>query len=158
MRSRERIGARTIASACMAFALCAAAAAVPVDSYGQQSGKNRFYFATQVAANAPSPHRELARQAIDIYQRLSSSNNIYAQLVYSPDSVVNAAATHGPNGERVIIVYGRLLHELRNDPDAIAAIIGHELGHHQGDHMRQGRNDHAVVDILATLAGLAIDA
>ncbi|CAM5788102.1 M48 family metalloprotease [Rhizobacter fulvus] len=44
-----------------------------------------------------------------------------------------------------------------DDDDMMAAVIGHELGHLKANHLTDGKNRAAVVSLLSTLAGLAVD-
>ena len=60
-------------------------------------------------------------------------------------------------GEILLSYMAGLLTLLASDRDAIAAVLGHELGHVKFHHVSQGQQVNNALKLITGLAGLAID-
>jgi Zn-dependent protease with chaperone function len=116
----------------------------------------RFYLAEKVASAAPAPHREHAAKLIRIFDRVAAYSPISATLLYSPQQQFNAAAFTN-KGQAYVVFYAPLLHVYRDDEDAIAYVVAHELAHHSQKHTTRGADNRAAIAALANLAGAFVD-
>jgi Zn-dependent protease with chaperone function len=128
---------------------------VPVVCNGSQ--QLQLYAVTTIAANAPNENvRRYFGDLDSVFGRLQRAAGTNATLYFSPAGVVNAFATVS-NGRNIVVIYGGLLSLLGEDREAIAAVLGHELGHVKFHHVSQGQQVNSAVKLITDLAGLAID-
>lgn len=142
--------ARLAGFLCLAFFLHGATALA-------EAKKPRLIDAYKAAESAPEPHRRLAKLLISTYDRVAKSSGFSARVLYSPDRQFNAFAVVGKDGTKYIAFYRPLLESFESDPDALAYVIGHELGHHHQGHTTSGRDTRAAISLLATIAGAVVD-
>lgn len=119
-----------------------------------------YYFVETLAQDATDVElRAEARELEEMYAALSAQAGIDARLIYSDNEEINAYATE-VKGERVIVIQEGLLRLLRDDRDAVAAVLGHELAHHRADHVREGhrkqQQTRAFGSVLGVLVGVAV--
>lgn len=92
-----------------------------------------------------------------IKNNISRQSGIYPKFLISGSYEVNAFASKSGGQPTVIFTLG-MLDKLGNDYDAIAAIVGHEYAHLMLDHHDDSRTTNTIIDILAGVALIAIDA
>jgi Zn-dependent protease with chaperone function len=116
------------------------------------------YLMHSVATQATSPEwRAQATELETIYAALEKQSGVDAKLVYSSDPDVNAFATD-VGDEKVVVVQDGLVEYVKEDRDAVAAALGHELAHHKADHIRAGRRKQEGVRILGAILGAVVGA
>jgi Zn-dependent protease with chaperone function len=117
----------------------------------------QLYAVATIAANDSKENvRRYFGDLNSVFSRLQKAAGTNATLYYSPAGVVNAFATVS-NGRNIVVVYGGLLSLLGADRDAIAAVLGHELGHVKFHHVTQGQQVNSALKLITGLAGLAVD-
>lgn len=117
----------------------------------------QLYAVATIAANDSKENvRRYFGDLNSVFLRLQRAAGTDATLYFSPARVVNAFATVS-NGRNIVVVYGGLLSLLGDDRDAIAAVLGHELGHVKFHHVLQGQQVNNALKLITGLAGLAID-
>jgi Zn-dependent protease with chaperone function len=122
-----------------------------------QAQQLQLYAVATIAANdSKESVRRYFGDLNSVFFRLQRAAGTNATLYYSPASVVNAFATVS-NGRNIVVVYGGLLSLLGDDRDAIAAVLGHELGHVKFHHVTQGQQVNNALKLITGLAGLAVD-
>ena len=84
---------------------------------------------------APAPERFLARQA----------------------GGPNAFVTLRRDGRPILVMNLAMLHMVGDDDDKMAVVVGHELGHIEAHHLKNGPERDAMVTFLAILAGATVD-
>jgi Zn-dependent protease with chaperone function len=114
-----------------------------VDSLAEQSGH--------------APVRAQAHELAAIYADLVRVSGVEAQLVWSSDPDLNAFATEAGE-QKLVVVQEGLLTKFDSDRDAVAAVLGHELAHHKGDHVRAGRRKQEGVRVFGAILGAVIGA
>ncbi len=92
-----------------------------------------------------------------IKNNISRQSGIYPKFLISSSYDVNAFASKS-GGQPIVIFTLGMLDKLGNDYDAVAAIIGHEYAHLMLDHHDDKRTANTIIDILAGVALIAIDA
>jgi Zn-dependent protease with chaperone function len=120
--------------------------------------ETHYYLVDAIATQASDA--DLRAQAIElekIYADLERVSGVEARLVYSTDPDINALATE-IDGEKIILVQQGLLAAMGDDRDAVAATLGHELGHHKADHLGAGRRKEQGARVVGTLLGAIIGA
>jgi Zn-dependent protease with chaperone function len=118
----------------------------------------RLYLVEALAEDgAQAPLRAQARELEAIYADLSAQAGIEPLLVWSDDPEINAFATE-LDGRKIILVQDGLLTRFGGDRDAVAAVLGHELAHHQADHVRAGRNKQEGIRVLGAILGAVVGA
>ena len=98
-----------------------------------------FYLVDSVAKQ--SSHADLRAEAHElerIYADMERQAGVEAKLVWSTNADVNAFATI-VGDDKVVVVQQGLLAMVDTDRDEVAAVLGHELGHHKADHIRSAR-------------------
>ncbi|WP_374513634.1 M48 family metalloprotease [Niveibacterium sp.] len=93
----------------------------------------------------------------DVYQRLVAVTGLTrSHLVLVKDATANAYATKGPDGYAVVAVHSGIFDLVRDDPDMLAAVLGHEIGHnikgHRG-YVGTQRNVDALTQLLVIALG-----
>ena len=92
----------------------------------------------------------------EIRKKISQQSSIYPKFIISSSQEVNAGATW-QNGQPITIFNLGLLNKVGDDYDAIAAVVSHEYSHLTLRHQQSQQATNAVVDVLASLAMIAID-
>lgn len=92
-----------------------------------------------------------------IKNNISRQSGIYPKFLISDSYEVNAFASKSGGQPTIIFTLG-MLDKLGNDYDAVAAIVGHEFAHLTLDHHEDSRTANTIIDILAGVALIAIDA
>ena len=117
------------------LALCLALVSIAQVGAAKDPG---FYLADTVATQASDARiRAEVGELEQIYEDLAKVAGVDAILVWSNSPEINAFATHAGE-ERIVVVHEGLLERFGGDRDAVAAALGHELGHHKADHIREG--------------------
>lgn len=119
-----------------------------------------YYLVDAVAKQ--STHADLRAEASElerIYADMERQAGVEAKLVWSTNADVNAFATI-VGDDKVVVVQQGLLAMVDTDRDEVAAVLGHELGHHKADHIRSARKKaegaHALGAILGAVVGAKI--
>ena len=98
------------------------------------------------------------RQTVSIVDDLSAEFALSApELILVKGHSPNAFVTHDSGGRTVMAVNTALLRLASGNPDYLATVIGHELGHLKADHLRAGANNRAILGILAAIVGAVVD-
>lgn len=97
-----------------------------------------------------------AEKINQVRQTISSKAGIYPKFFISSDMQLNAYAT-GAGGQGVVTITYGLLKRIGEDYDALAAVVGHEFAHLNLDHSGSQATVNTIVDILSTVALVAID-
>lgn len=133
-------------------------AAALLSSAGAAYAETHYYLVDAVATQADDA--DLRAQAIElekIFADLERASGVQAKLVYSTDPDINALATE-VDGEKIILVQQGLLAAMGDDRDAVAATLGHELGHHKAGHLGAGRRKEQGARVVGTILGAIIGA
>jgi TPR repeat protein/Zn-dependent protease with chaperone function len=99
---------------------------------------------------------EQVRQLLRIKDDLARVSGLQGELYITDGRDPNAFATRH-NGKNLIGVNLAMLERFSNDPDALAAVMGHELAHLHKNHGQEAQTRDAVLGVLGVLAGLALD-
>ncbi|MEO7199994.1 MAG: M48 family metalloprotease, partial [Dokdonella sp.] len=91
------------------------------------------------------------------YTALEEQSGVDAQLVYSSDPDINAFATN-IGEQHVVVVQDGLIEYMKEDRDAVAAVLGHELGHHKAGHIQSGHRKQQGVRIAGAILGAVVGA
>lgn len=117
-----------------------------------------LYLVQDLAAQSDhAPVRAQAQELAAIYADLVRVSGVEAQLVWSSDPDLNAFATEAGDAKLVVVQEG-LLAKFDSDRDAVAAVLGHELAHHKGDHVRAGRRKQEGVRLFGAILGVVVGA
>jgi Zn-dependent protease with chaperone function len=100
--------------------------------------------------------RQYFQNVLDDFVRLDAVAATHATLYLSPKLDVNAFATV-VNGKPIVVIYMGLLRVMRNDREAVAAVLAHELGHLKRQHMAKGQQTNAAIRFIGGIVGLALD-
>src|SRR5258707_5553964 len=118
----------------VALLITAALLAPPQRAFAE----THFYLAESMAEKWPEPaNRAEARELEKIFGDLEKQSGVDAKLIFSTNPDINAFATE-LGADKVVVVQEGLLKTMDGDRDAVAAVLGHELGHHKADHIRKG--------------------
>lgn len=144
-----------------ALAVFVASLAVSVAAAAQDAPRpliaNRLYLAGSLAESGPEPERELCDQLMRVYNRVAGARAADYKVLFLNSTDVNAMATVTGKGERLVIFTGRLLRGLKTDEDALAAVVGHEIGHHVAGHTTRSQEARRTMGVLTTLAGAIVE-
>lgn len=117
-----------------------------------------YYLVDTIATESPKPEgRAEARELERIYADMERQSGVEAKLVYSTDPDINAFATE-IGKDKIVVVQAGLLTLMDGDRDAVAAVLGHELGHHKADHIRAGKRKQEGVRVLGSILGAVVGA
>ena len=117
-----------------------------------------YYLVDAIATKSTNADlRAEARELEKIYGDMERQSGVDAKLVWSTNPDVNAFATD-VGKEKVVVVQEGLLSMMNGDRDAVAAVLGHELGHHKADHIRAGKRKEEGSRVLGTLLGAVVGA
>jgi Zn-dependent protease with chaperone function len=92
-----------------------------------------------------------------IYADLERVSGVEATLLYSTSPDINAFATYAGD-EKVVVVEAGFVEYAKQDRDAVAAALGHELGHHKADHIRGGQRKRQGIRVLGAILGAVVGA
>ena len=93
----------------------------------------------------------------EIRRSIGQQAGIHPKFLISSSDIVNAGATW-ENGQPVTLFTLGILDAIGQDYDALAAVVGHEFSHLTLRHMQGQQTANTVVNVLAQLAIMAIDA
>jgi len=96
------------------------------------------------------------RSLIAVKDRLSSVAGVYPKLVITEGDSPNAFASNS-TGTNVIAFNTAMLRFLGSDNDALAAVMGHEMGHLVKGHLQEKGSRDALLGIVGFALGLALD-
>ena len=117
-----------------------------------------YYLVDSVATKSTDADlRAEARELEKIYADMERVSGVDAKLVWSTNPDINAFATE-VGKEKIVVVQEGLLSAMNGDRDAVAAVLGHELGHHKADHIRAGKRKEEGARVLGTLLGAVVGA
>lgn len=137
------------------LALCLALVSIAQVGAAKDPG---FYLADTVATQASDARiRAEVGELEQIYEDLAKVAGVDAILVWSNSPEINAFATHAGE-ERIVVVHEGLLERFGGDRDAVAAALGHELGHHKADHIREGIRKREGILVLGAIVGAVVGA
>src|ERR1700722_2137889 len=112
-----------------------------------------YYLVDAIATKSTNADlRAEAHELEKIYADMERQSGVDAKLVWSTNPDVNAFATE-VGKEKVVVVQEGLLSMMNGDRDAVAAVLGHELGHHKADHIHAGKRKEEGSRVLGTLLG-----
>jgi len=134
-------------------------------------GQTRFWPVARVADHAEptvtlqdprgrvvaSVSRDLMRQLLVVQDRMQQQAGFAGELVISDGRTPNAFATD-LRGRKIIGITTPMLDLLRDDLDAYAALLGHEIAHHVQRHGQQRQGRAQSLGIAGALFGLALGA
>ncbi|QOC23937.1 M48 family metalloprotease [Wenzhouxiangella sp. AB-CW3] len=119
-----------------------------------------YRLADIVEASGHAEWRAQAINLIEIYEDLSAVSGVEVKVLYALDDDINAFATMTNDGEPVLVVMDGLIEYLKEDRDAVAAVIGHELAHHKANHVTEGferaQRSRRTASFLGGLASIAV--
>lgn len=117
-----------------------------------------YYLVDTVATKSTNVEmRAEAHELEKIYADMARQSGVDAKLVWSTNPDINAFATEvGP--DKIVIVQEGLLATMNGDRDAVAAVLGHELGHHKADHLHAGKRKEQSVRVLGAILGAVVGA
>jgi predicted Zn-dependent protease len=102
--------------------------------------------------------RESVARALEVTERVAAAFDMAApDLVIARQHGPNAFAAVGTDGRAVLGINTDMLRLAGHDDALVAAVVGHELGHLKAMHVTEGRHRAAVVSLLGTLLGVAVD-
>ena len=90
------------------------------------------------------------------YIRISTASGIKPILLFDTSSEVNAYATIY-NNQPIIAFTKGILCRFAGQPDAIAAVLGHEFAHLKLNHSKKSSNTEVALSIASVLIGAALD-
>jgi Zn-dependent protease with chaperone function len=117
-----------------------------------------YYLVDSIAAKSTNADlRAEAHELETIYADMERVSGVDAKLVWSTNPDINAFATE-VGSDKIVIVQEGLLETMQGDRDAVAAVLGHELGHHKADHIRAGKRKQETAHVLGTILGAVVGA
>src|SRR5690349_19486334 len=136
----------------------AAAIALTVAATQPAHAEIHYYLVDSVAAQATNADlRAEAAELEKIYADMERASGVEAKLVWSTNPDINAFATE-VGSDKIVVVQEGLLETMHGDRDAVAAVLGHELGHHKADHIRAGKRKKETAHVLGTILGAVVGA
>lgn len=137
-----------------ALASAILAATVPLLAHAEV----HYYLVDSIAAQSTNADlRAEAHELETIYADMERVSGVEAKLVWSTNPDINAFATE-VGSDKIVIVQEGLLETMHGDRDAVAAVLGHELGHHKADHIRAGKRKRETAHVLGTILGAVVGA
>jgi Zn-dependent protease with chaperone function len=104
-----------------------------------------------------SVSRDLMRQLLVVQDRMQQQAGFAGELVISEGRTPNAFAANR-RGRSIVGITAPMLDLLRDDLDAYAALLGHELAHHVQRHGQQRQSRGQSLGVAGALFGLALGA
>ena len=95
--------------------------------------------------------RQVLEGLVDVQYRLSQQSDVTPVFLISADNTMNAYAFR-ERGQPIILLTIPIIKALEHDVDAVAAVIGHELGHLKLNHQSSGQITNIVIDLLELFA------
>ncbi|HET8898741.1 MAG TPA: M48 family metalloprotease, partial [Rhodanobacteraceae bacterium] len=118
----------------------------------------QYYLVDSIATQASDADVRAEAAGLEkIYADLERASGVQAHLLFSTDPAINALSFE-LHGEKYVIVQAGVLALLENDRDAVAAVLGHELGHHKAGHLRAGQRKKKAARVVGTILGAIIGA
>lgn len=106
-----------------------------------------------------SIYQSHARNLYKAWLDVTKQSGQIATLALAESDLINAFATSDKTGKLLVIITFPLLTEIGNEPDALAAVIGHEMAHitYSHGHVRSAREQNAGVarNVIGTALNLA---
>lgn len=102
-------------------------------------------------------NQQWAKELVEIKIRIANAANADAELVLVEGNRPNAFAG-AAGGRRIVGINLGMLALLGQDRDAVAAILGHEIGHHVKQHGETTATRSAVIDIASSILGAWLNA
>jgi Zn-dependent protease with chaperone function len=122
------------------------------------SADTELYLVETLASQSDhAPVRAQAQELKAIYDDLVAVSGVQATFVWSNDPDLNAFATE-VGEEKLVVVQEGLLAKFGGDRDAVAAVLGHELAHHKGDHIKAGRRKQEGIRVFGAILGAVVGA
>jgi Zn-dependent protease with chaperone function len=100
--------------------------------------------------------RQMLEGLIETHEKLGAAFGLPTRLLISDSDDINAFAGHLQKQKIVVMNIG-LIVALKDDRDAIAAVMGHEIAHHARNHVKSGATKRRVLGILGVAAGAVLD-
>lgn len=97
------------------------------------------------------------RSLMEVKERIESIARIDTTLLIQGDQRVNAFATN-IEGRNVIAVTLGMLKLTDGNPDELAAVIGHEIGHLARNHLQESQSRDAVINVIGAIFGAVLEA
>jgi Zn-dependent protease with chaperone function len=142
----------------LARATIAVASALSIVSVRADDDDVHVYRLHDIATQSDDAElRAEATQLEAIYAELERVSGVEAMLLYSTSPDINAFATYAGE-EKVVVVEAGFVEYAKEDRDAVAAALGHELGHHKADHIRGGQRKRQGVRVLGAILGAVVGA
>jgi Zn-dependent protease with chaperone function len=117
----------------------------------------RFADAREAAAKTRDAQtRTMLERLVETHEKLGTAFGLETRLLISDASEVNAFAGHLQKQKVVVLNLG-LIEALRDDEDAIAAALAHEVAHHARNHVKSGNTKRRVLGILGVVGGAVLD-
>ena len=167
MRTGNDIGTRIAARYAWGSLVLLLLAGIAIPALGQ----TRFWPVARVADHAEptvtlqdsrgkvvaSVSRDLMRQLLVVQDRMQQQAGFAGELVISDGRTPNAFAVNA-RGRSIIGITTPMLDLLRDDLDAYAALLGHEIAHHVQRHGQQRQSRAQSLGFAGALFGLALGA
>jgi len=136
----------------------AALAIVALLATSRAHAEIHYYFVDSIATKSTNVDLRAEAQELEkIYADMERVSGVEAKLIWSTNPDINAFATE-VGADKVVIVQEGLLETMHGDRDAVAAVLGHELGHHKADHIRAGKRKKETAHVLGTILGAVVGA
>jgi Zn-dependent protease with chaperone function len=100
--------------------------------------------------------RQMLEGLIETHEKLGAAFGLQTRLLVSDSGDINAFAGHLKK-EKIVVMNIGLIVALKDDRDAIAAVMGHEIAHHAKNHVKSGATKRRVLGILGVAAGAVLD-
>jgi TPR repeat protein/Zn-dependent protease with chaperone function len=92
----------------------------------------------------------------DAKDRISRLSGSSPSFILCGDSAVNAFAGNGGSGQVIGVTVG-MLKLVDGDPDMAAAVIGHEISHHDKGHGAAAQSRNAMAGLIGLIVGAALE-
>lgn len=76
-------------------------------------------------------------ELVEVRRRIEATSGVKADLFIITGSKPNAFASNVATGRNIFAINTPMLEEVAGDPDALAALMGHEVAHIERNHIRQ---------------------
>jgi Zn-dependent protease with chaperone function len=117
----------------------------------------KFADAKEWAAQTRDRETQLMLEGlIDTHESLGTAFGLSTRLLISDSDDINAFAGYLKK-ERIVVMNIGLIVALKDDRDAIAAVLGHEIAHHGKNHVKGVPTKRRVLGILGVAAGALLD-